>query len=85
MDEYKKQIISNKMIAANANTTFNCVAYSNHFNFLAYASANLIHVYDIKSKKTYLTLKGHKSRVNSINIIENSYTKVVSIILFIAR
>jgi len=65
------------MIAANANTTFNCVAYSNHYNFLAYASANLIHIHDLKTKKTYLTLKGHKSRVNSINIIEHSSIKVI--------
>jgi hypothetical protein len=65
-----------KMIAANCNTLLNGADYSNTYNCLAYASSNLIHIYDIKSVKTHLTLKGHTERTNVVRWMDSHKKRV---------
>lgn len=64
-----------KMIAANSNTMLNSADYSDAKDALAYASANLIHIYSPKKVKTFLTLKGHKDRVNGVKWIDSYKNK----------
>jgi WD40 repeat protein len=54
------------MIAANCNSLLNGADYNMNYGVLAYTAANSIHIYDIKSVRTYLTLNGHSDRVNSV-------------------
>jgi hypothetical protein len=65
-----------KMIAANCNTLLNGADYSNTYNCLAYVSSNLIHIYDTKSVKTYLTLKGHNERANVVRWMDSRKNRV---------
>lgn len=67
--------IKNKMITSNCNAILNACDYSNDFNCLAFISANLIHIYDTKTIKTYLTLKGHSQRANSVRWINSQVKK----------
>ena len=64
-----------EFISANTNTTLHCLDYNEHFNCLAYGSHNLIHINNPSETKTYLTLKGHNKRVNSIKFIDNHKEK----------
>jgi len=65
-----------KMIAANCNTLLNGADYSNSYSCLAYVSSNLIHIYDTKSMKTYLTLKGHNERANTVRWMDSAKIRV---------
>jgi hypothetical protein len=65
-----------KMITANCNTLLNGADYSNTYSCLAYVSSNLIHIYDTKSMKTYLTLKGHNERANNVRWMDSTKTRV---------
>jgi hypothetical protein len=65
-----------KMISANCNTLLNGADYSNTYSCLAYVSSNLIHIYDTKSVKTYLTLKGHNERANVVRWIDSRKIRV---------
>jgi hypothetical protein len=64
--------IHNVMIASNCNTVLNACDYNNQLKCLAFVSANLIHIYDTIKVKTYLTLKGHSQRANSVKWINNT-------------
>jgi hypothetical protein len=75
--KYNPEGINLKMIAANCNTLLNGCAYNNTFNVLAYASSNLIYIYDTISVKSYLNLSGHKDRVNVVRWIDSSKNKVL--------
>ena len=65
-------LIKTKFICANVNTCLKCADYSKKYKCLIYGSSNLIHVYDPYKCKTYLTLKGHNDRVNSVKWINNN-------------
>ena len=65
-------LIKTKCICANVNTCLKCADYSKKYKCLIYGSSNLIHVYDPYKCKTYLTLKGHNDRVNSVKWINNN-------------
>jgi hypothetical protein len=65
------------MIAANCNTLLNGADYSFAFNVFAYASSNQIHIYNIQKIKTYLTLRGHTKRVNSVKFMDSNKAKVI--------
>jgi len=67
--------INNVMIASNCNTVLNACDYNNYWKSLAFVSANLIHIYDSIKIKTYLTLKGHTQRANSVKWINNINVK----------
>jgi hypothetical protein len=67
------------MIAANCNTLLSGADYNMNYEVLAYASANLIHIYDIKTVKTHLTLKGHSDRVNSVKWMNSNKNRVMII------
>jgi WD40 repeat protein len=64
------------MIASNCNTLLNGADYNMSYGVFAYAAANLVHIYDIKSVKTWLTLKGHTDRVNSVKWMNSHKLKV---------
>jgi hypothetical protein len=64
-------IVKMKMIATNCNTLLRGADYSDDYSCLAYASDNLIHIYDPKKMKTYLTLKKHKQRVNGVKWLQS--------------
>jgi len=66
-----QEVIECKMIAANCNTILNGADYSSTFSCLAYASSNLIHIYDPFNYKTHLTLRGHKERVNVVRWVDS--------------
>lgn len=66
-----------EMISANCNSTLNAINYSKSWNVIAFASANLIHIYDCVLRKTVLTLKGHTARVNSVKWI-NCLTPLIA-------
>jgi hypothetical protein len=72
----KQNEINCKMISANCNTLLNGADYSNKYNCLAFVSSNLVHIYDPKSVKTYLTLRGHKGRANVVRWMESHKNKV---------
>ena len=63
--------INSIMIASNCNAISNACDYSDQFKCLAFISANLIHIYDTQKIKTFLTLKGHTQRANSVSWIKN--------------
>ena len=65
-------LIKTKLICANVNTCLKCADYSKQYKCLIYGSSNLIHIYDPEKCKTYLTLKGHTDRVNSVKWINNN-------------
>lgn len=69
--------INNVMIASNCNTVLNACDYSNYWKCLSFVSANLVHIYDTVKVKTFLTLKGHGQRANSVKWIDN--TNVIKI------
>lgn len=68
-----------EMIAANCNSTLNAISYNKKWNSIAFASANLVHIYDCAQRKTVLTLKGHSSRVNSTKWINGLNPLIASI------
>jgi hypothetical protein len=73
---FKNDDIKCSMITANSNTLLNGADYNMSYNVLAYASSNLIHINDIKSVKTFLTLKSHSQRVNSVKWVNSHKYKV---------
>ena len=68
--------LKSKMISANCNTLLNGADYSNTYSCLAYVSSNLIHIYDTKSVKTHLTLKGHQERLNVVRWMDSHKNRV---------
>jgi WD40 repeat protein len=66
------------MVSANCNTLLNGVDYSSSKNVLAYTSSNLIHIYNIEKVRTYLTLRGHTQRVNSVKFMDSHKIKVIT-------
>ena len=68
--------LKSKMISANCNTLLNGADYSNTYSCLAYVSSNLIHIYDTKSVKTHLTLKGHQERANVVRWMDSHKNRV---------
>lgn len=76
MIENNSDKIKCKMIAANCNTVLNAADFDNKWQTLAYASSNLIHIYDTIKAKTYLTLKGHSQRVNVVRWINSHKSQV---------
>ena len=73
---FKFDEIKCSMISANCNTLLNGADYNMSYNVLAFASSNLIHINDLKTVKTYLTLKGHTQRVNSVKWLNSHKNKV---------
>lgn len=71
MESLKDDLISCKLIAANANTTLKCCDYNSTHKALAFGSSNLIHIYDVSICKTHLTLNHHSDRVNSLKWFQN--------------
>jgi hypothetical protein len=67
------------MIAANCNTLLNGADFNMNYGILAYAAANMVHIYDVKSVRTQLTLKGHTDRVNSVKWMNSHKCKVLLI------
>jgi len=80
--ENQKEIES-IMIASNCNTVLNACEYSNYWKCLAFVSANIIHIYDTVKVKTYLTLKGHGQRANSVRWINNTKVNKKTLIKFV--
>lgn len=76
------EALSCKMIAANCNTLLNGADYSHTYSCLAYASSNLVHIYDPQGIKTHFTLKGHKQRVNVVRWIDSHKSRVNFSIIF---
>jgi hypothetical protein len=63
--------IENIMIAANANTVINSLAFNKEINIIAYAAANSILILDPYHfndhvPKVLFSLKGHQERVNGV-------------------
>lgn len=73
--------IENIMIASNCNTLLNACDYSDEWQCLAFASSNLIHIYDTHKIKSYLTLKSHSQRVNSVRWLNNNFNQNVNFII----
>ena len=71
--------INSVMISSNCNAILNACEYSDEWKCLAFVSANLIHIYDTEKVKTFLTLKSHTQRANSVRWIKNSDSKVINI------
>jgi hypothetical protein len=69
-------IVKMKMIAANCSTLLRGADYSDDYSCLAYASDNLIHVYDPRQMKTHLTLRKHSQRINGVKWLQNKKLKV---------
>lgn len=59
------------LIASNVNTILNCGSYSKQHKCFAFGASNLIHLYSPSLFKTFLTLKHHTSRINSVKWIDN--------------
>jgi len=72
MNLENKPDIESVMISSNCNTVLNACDYINDWHCLAFVSANLIHIYDTKKVKTYLTLRGHSQRANSVRWINKA-------------
>ena len=60
-----------KSISSNTNTVLNAIDYKKDSDILAFAASNIIHIYSISKVKTFLTLQGHKERVNSVKFLDN--------------
>lgn len=69
--ECQKDNLNNVMISSNCNTVLNACDYSNYWKCLAFVSANLINIYDTLRVKSFLTLKGHNQRANSVRWLNN--------------
>lgn len=67
-----KDLFNVEMIASNCNVTHNSIDYSSQWNAIAFASSNLIHIFDFIKKKTVLTLKAHTSRINELKWISGT-------------
>lgn len=76
IEEQHHDLVKCKMISANSNTLLNGADYSQAYSCLAYASSNLIHIYDVNRIKTHFTLKGHKQRVNVVRWVDSHKSKV---------
>jgi len=72
MSTNNKEDINSIMISSNCNAVLNSSDYSDQYNCLAFTSANLIHIYDTNKVKTFLTLKGHAQRANSVRWIKSA-------------
>ncbi len=60
-----------KSINSNTNTVLNAIDYKNNSDILAFAASNIIHINCISKVKTFLSLQGHKDRVNSVKFIDS--------------
>jgi WD40 repeat protein len=67
-----KEDFNSIMISSNCNALLNACDYSDEFKCLAFVSSNLIHIYDTNKVKTFLTLKEHNQRANSVRWIKSN-------------
>jgi len=66
-----KEDLNSIMISTNCNALLNACDYSDEYKCLAFVSSNLIHIYDTNRVKTFLTLKEHTQRANSVRWIKS--------------